>query len=127
MSRVAMMFAAICVFHAAEIPADEGPAAINPFGTQSQSREDAVPGVVTLSDGTICAGKLYVTRDLRLRIYDELTQRQREIPFRSIQSIECTVKKEWMEKEWRFKENANDEKSTQGGSIRFGSTCTPSP
>jgi hypothetical protein len=87
---------------------------LNPFAAKTQSREDTVPGCAILSDGSIYAGKLYLTRDVRLRIDDDQTQRQREIPFHVIQSLECMVKKEWMEKEWRFKENANDEKVFTG-------------
>jgi hypothetical protein len=67
-----------------------------------------------LSDGTIWAGKLYLTREVRLQIYDDQAERQREIPLRVVQSLECKVEKEWMEKEWRFKENANDEKVFTG-------------
>jgi len=42
--------------------------------------------------------------------------RQREVPLRVVKQIECHVKKEWMEKEWRFKELALDEKYYTGRS-----------
>ena len=94
--------------------AEEEPPAINPFGRLERAREDSVPGYVELSDGSIVAGQVYLTRDTRLQIYDASLQRQREIPLQAIQRIDASVEKEWMEKEWRFKENASDEKVYTG-------------
>jgi hypothetical protein len=93
------------------------PPALNPFGqTPSSERDDAVRGVVELSDGSVHPGMIYLTRDKRLQIYDQQLQRQREIPLQAVKKIECSVKKEWTEKEWRFKEGANDEKFYTGRS-----------
>lgn len=93
--------------------AGESPA-INPFAPVKQDRDDAVPGYLELSDGSIHIGNIYMTRDKRLKLYDESHQRQREIPLRAVREIECTVQKEWMEKEWKFKELALDEKMVTG-------------
>jgi hypothetical protein len=90
------------------------PPAINPFGARGSERTDAIPGVAELSDGTVYVGKLYLTRDMRLKIFDQRMKRQREIPLRVVRRIECHVQKEWMEKEWRFQENANDRKMYTG-------------
>ena len=57
---------------------------------------------------------LYLTRDARLKIFDEAQNRQREIPWKAIKQINGSVVKEWVEKEWRFKENASDEKVFTG-------------
>lgn len=92
------------------------PPALNPFGQTPTEREDAVPGYLELSDGSIHAGLIYLTRDKRLQVYDKEKQRQREIPLNVVKKIECSVKKEWLEKEWRFKESANDEKIYTGRS-----------
>ena len=90
---------------------------MNPFGqSPSSEREDALPGYVELSNGEIHNGMIYLTRDKRLQIYDEKLERQREIPLRVVKKVECTIKKEWVEKEWRFRENANDEKVYTGRS-----------
>lgn len=100
---------------AAAMQAEEPPA-LNPFGpgpTQVE-RDDVYPGYIEMSDGTVYAGDLFLTRDIRLKVYDKAMQRQREIPLRAIKQIECKVKKEWMEKEWRFKELALDEKYYTG-------------
>jgi len=90
------------------------PPAINPFGAQPPQRDDAIPGYVETSDGKIHPGRIYLTRDKRLVIYDEKLKRQREVPLRVVKQIDCTVKKEWIEKEWRFKELALDKKMYTG-------------
>jgi hypothetical protein len=90
------------------------PPTIQPFGQPISTRDDAVPGVVELSDGSIHSGLIYLTRDKRLQIYDEQLQRQREVPLQAVRQIDCTVKREWIEKEWKFKETASDEKMYTG-------------
>lgn len=94
--------------------AEEEPPVINPFGPRPADREDAVPGYVETSDGKVYPGLIYMTRDKRLKLYDDSLQRQREIPLRVVKQIDCQTKKEWMEKEWRFKELALDEKMYTG-------------
>lgn len=103
-------FAGLLPLNAAE------PAALNPFGQTPTEREDSVPGYLELSDGSIHAGVIYLTRDKRLQIYDKELQRQREVPLQVVKKIECSIKKEWLEKEWRFKESANNEKVYTGRS-----------
>jgi hypothetical protein len=95
------------------------PPALNPFGSKAERQgpgrgADAVPGYLELSDGTIRPGQLSLTRDARLKIFDEERKRHREVPLRAIKRIDCTVSGEWVEREWRFKENASDEKSFTG-------------
>jgi hypothetical protein len=92
------------------------PPAIDPFGPRSTQRDDALPGFLELSDGTVHPGKLYLTRDARLRIFDNQEQRFREVPLDALRQIDGAVEKEWIEKEWRFKENANDQKVYTGHS-----------
>ncbi len=92
----------------------EEPPAINPFGPIKHEREDAIPGYLEMSDGRVAVGNVYLTRDRRIKIFDAQLQRQREIPLAKIQQIDCQVKREWMEKEWRFKELALDQKVYTG-------------
>jgi hypothetical protein len=98
------------------------PPAINPFAKNPAAtgqRDDAVPGYLELSDGTIRCGRLYLTRDKRLQVRDTSAaegERQREIPLQVVRQIDCKVKKEWMEKEWRFKELTQDQKLYTGKS-----------
>jgi hypothetical protein len=90
------------------------PPALNPFGPAPERRDDAVPGFVETSDGKVHPGQISLTRDARLKIFDEQQKKHREIPLRAIKQIDCTVLKEWVEEEWRFKENASDEKYFTG-------------
>lgn len=88
----------------------------NPFGPTTAVRDDAQPGCVEFSDGSRVAGQIYLTRDQRLVIYDEQLQRQREVPLETIRQIDCKVKREWMEREYRFKATTTDEKVYSGRS-----------
>jgi hypothetical protein len=95
------------------------PPALNPFGSGLQGtvqRDDAVPGYLETSDGQIHTGQIMLTRDARLKIFDVQQKKHREIPLRAIRRIDCSILKEWMEGEWRFKENASDEKYFTGRS-----------
>ena len=111
--RVALKTVALASVVGMTLGAEEPPA-LNPFGPVRTERDDAVPGYVELSDGKVIVGNVYMTRDKRLKVYDEGTKRQREIPLRVVKQIECKVLKEWMEKEWRFKELALNEKYYTG-------------
>lgn len=101
-------------------PAQDEPPALNPFTAPNNptqpTRDDAVPGYIQLSDGSTHPGHLYLTRDARLRLYDAETKRQREVPLSAISEVDCRIAKEWLEPEWRFKENANDQKFYTGRS-----------
>jgi len=92
------------------------PPALNPFGPRASTRDDAIPGYIEMSDGTVHPGQLYLTRDARLKIFDTKQDRQRDVPLSAIERIDCAIEKEWNEKEWRFKENANEEKVFTGRS-----------
>jgi hypothetical protein len=111
---------AICTIVCEVVLSAAEPPALNPFGpaaSEAQSqRDDALPGCLTLSDGSVRPGLIYLTRDKRLKIYDDRLQRQREVPLRAIKQIDCKVKREWMEKEWTFKETTSDEKIYTGRS-----------
>jgi len=107
-----------CCLAASAVPAGARAAeALNPFSPTpktSGQREDALPGYIEMSDGSVHYGRLYLTRDKRLKVNDEKMNRQREIPLAVVQQIDCKVLKEWMEKEWRFKELALNEKLYTG-------------
>jgi hypothetical protein len=92
----------------------QDPPALNPFAPQAPKRAEEVPGYLELSDGTVRPGHLYLTRDARLKIFDVQKQSHRDIPLSALRRIDCKVERAWMEKEWRFKENASDEKLYTG-------------
>lgn len=101
----------------ASLPAwADDPPALNPFGPPAQSADESVPGSIELSDGTVRAGGLFLTPGMRLKIFDTRARQHREFPLASIQKIRCTIQREWMEAEWRFKESANDDKVFTGRS-----------
>jgi hypothetical protein len=114
MTSFSALLLMVCVFPVGADPTADDPPTINPFGRKSAIRDDAVPGYIELSDGTILPGHIHATRDTRLKIADKKLERQREVPFQKIKKIQCDVEKEWMEAEWRFRENANDIKVYTG-------------
>ena len=93
--------------------ADEPPT-INPFGPRPAARSDGLPGVLELSDGSLHIGEIFLTRDAKLKIYDPKTKKFREVPLENVRRIECHVQKEWLEREWRFREAASNEKVYTG-------------
>jgi hypothetical protein len=105
----------LAVFFSGAVAVADEPATISPFGPVKHEREDAIPGYLEMSDGTVFPGNIYMTRDKRLKLAQE-NDRQREIPLRMVTQIECKVMKEWIEREWKFKELANDEKMYTGKS-----------
>ena len=113
MGRCASLLGMLAVAFGPVVAVAQDAPALNPFGAR-ETREDAVPGYVELSDGSLHAGRVHLTRDARLRIFDESKKQFREVPLTAIARIDCTVTSEWNEKEWRFKENANDEKYFTG-------------
>ncbi|MDD3470234.1 MAG: hypothetical protein PHE53_09695 [Thermoguttaceae bacterium] len=88
----------------------------SPLKRQNDESQEKINGYLTRSDGRTIAGQLFLTRDKRIKIEDRATRRQREIPLSAVASIETEIVREWMEEEWRFKENANNEKYFTGRS-----------
>lgn len=113
---LALCLLVLCFGFEKPAAADEPPALANPLSRRREAdvREDTMPGYVEMSNGKIYPGLLYITRDKRLEIFDAEIKRQRTIPIHKIATIQCHVEREWMEKEWRFKELASDEKMFTG-------------
>lgn len=114
-TRIFSMVILLAVF--APCTGAEEPRALNPFGNSTKpenEREGVQPGYIETSDGEVFPGFIYLTRDIRLSMYDAEHQRKRAIPIERVASLEAVVKKEWMEKEWRFKELASNEKLYTG-------------
>lgn len=89
--------------------------ATNPMGGKdSFEREDALPGVLVLSDGTVHAGGIFTTRDKDLEVWVESEQRWRHVPAILLLSLEAVVVEEGMELEWRWKEMGLPEKVYTG-------------
>jgi hypothetical protein len=115
-TRAGYTLAGLLLACGTRIAAAEEPPALNPFGQVKTARDDAIPGYIEMSDGRILVGNVYMTRDKRLKIYDQKAERQRELPLRVIAQIQARIAKEGTEKEWRFKELALDQKLYTGRS-----------
>ncbi len=99
-------------------PMDQGK---NPFAEAQFpfQREDALPGVVELSDGRVVAGGVYTTREKPWEIWIEAEKRWRQIPFLNCLSINAVVLEEKMEQRWRWKEMGVPEKVLTGKEYPF--------
>jgi hypothetical protein len=87
----------------------------NPLGGGNRfSREDALPGVAILSDGTLIPGRIYTTRDRDLEVWIESEKRWRHIPLILLLGVEAVVTEEAMDKEWRWKEMGSPERYYTG-------------
>ena len=93
-------------------PADEQPA--NPFGERNTDRPDAVAGKLTLSNDRELTGLLTLTRNKKLHFTHREKKKRLFFDLAEIETIACRVIVERMEPEWRWKENANDEKVYTG-------------
>ncbi|OQB86868.1 MAG: hypothetical protein BWX88_00732 [Planctomycetes bacterium ADurb.Bin126] len=93
----------------------------NPFAAAQFpfQREDALPGVVELSDGRVVAGGVYTTREKPWEIWIEAEKRWRQIPFLNCLSINAVVLEEKMEQRWRWKEMGVPEKVFTGKEYPF--------
>ncbi len=97
---------------AASCCAAEGP--VNPFGPRKAARSDAEPGRLELSDGTRHKGKLYLTRDKRLEVFDIKQEKWFKLHLRQLESITFSIESEKREDEWRWKEGGSDVKVLTG-------------
>jgi len=97
-------------------PADKTPASrAKTLSTGNRpTREDAVPGVIEMSDGTQWPGWLYTTRDKPWIVFDPAADRWRRIPFIAVLSINAVVTEEKYMLQWRWKGMGEPEKVFTG-------------
>ena len=79
---------------------------VNPFqGRRPFHRDDAVPGVVELSNGKVLPGWVYTTLETPLKIFvkEEQQERRRFVPLINLLSLNAVVEEEKMELRWRWK------------------------
>jgi hypothetical protein len=77
-------------------------------------RDDALPGVIELSNGKCLPGGVYTTREKPWIVWSEDTKSWRRIPFLTLLSIAAVVEEERMELEWRWKGMGEPEKVFTG-------------
>ncbi len=75
---------------------------------------DSVPGYLLLSNGDRVEGHVHLTRDAVLKFTDPDTKKLLRIRLHELTHIEQKPIIERMEKEWRWLENANDQKVYTG-------------
>ncbi len=87
----------------------------SPFvGKNVPQREDAVPGVIEMSNGKQLPGWLYTTRDKPWVVFDPAMDRWRRIPFITVLSITAVVTEEKYVLQWRWKGMGEPEKVFTG-------------
>jgi len=77
-------------------------------------REDALPGVIELSDGRVLAGRLYTTRETPFQVYLASQKRWRRVPLIAALSVTAVVVEEKMAAKWRWKEMGVPERVYSG-------------
>lgn len=92
----------------------------SPFRKRSEfHRDDALPGVVELSNGRRIAGGVYTTRDRPWKVWVRAEKRWRRIPPAAVLSISANVVQEEMKLRWRWKGMGEPEKVYTGKSYPF--------
>lgn len=89
----------------------------NPFNRSNISREDAMPGVVHLSDGRFYPGHIYTTLDRPFKVRVGGTAdsgKFRHIPSEIVESIDAVVVWERQDDDWRWKDEGSDVKVFTG-------------
>ena len=75
---------------------------------------EARRATVVYSDGKKRTGLLWLTPGKRLKIFDRAQQEYREFSLRELAAIKVDPEQEVVERVWRWKENASDEKVFTG-------------
>ncbi len=83
------------------------------------SRDDALPGVIELSDGTQLPGGIFTTRDKPWIVWVAGEKRWRRIPPLAVLSITAVLVQERMELKWRWKAMGEPEKVYTGQKYPF--------
>jgi hypothetical protein len=86
----------------------------SPFGRPARRRADAREGVIRTSDGGIHVGRVYLIRGRKYRIWLADEKRFADVPPQVVASVVQEPVEEHMEREWRWKEHASDEKLYTG-------------
>lgn len=73
-----------------------------------------VDGVIRLSDGKAIGGKVSMTRDKRLELYDTTRKKWIRTTIKQVRLLEFSVEQEKIEKEWRWKASGRDDKVYSG-------------
>ena len=99
---------------------DKQPANASPLRRKEGfRRDDALPGVIELSDGTQLPGGIFTTRNKPWVVWVAKKKRWRRIPPLCVLSITAVVVQEKMELKWRWKAMGEPEKVYTGEKYPF--------
>jgi len=102
-----LLCAACALAQAAWCAEDAEP--VNPF-TPPQQQVPKLNGYLVLSDDTKIKGHISVTPGLLVKVFDRAAKKHVELPLEEIARIDVEVEKEWLDREWRWKEAGSPEK-----------------
>lgn len=94
-----------------EEPASPPVSPLEPVGPPVR---EARPATVIFSDGTKKSGRVWLTPGKRLKIFDRTARKYREFTLAQVERIDVDPEKEAVERVWRWKEHASDEKVYTG-------------
>jgi hypothetical protein len=102
-------------------PAASDANGVNPFQKTEEvfSRQDALPGVIELSNGKQLPGGVYTTLEKPWIVWEEQTKSWRRIPLINCLSVTAVVEQERMELRWRWKGMGEPEKVYTGEKYPF--------
>ncbi len=86
------------------------PSVFKPAADDGETRD----GAVTLSDGTVLAGKIATTAEKPIRIWVEQEKQYEDVPLSQVARAQVQVTWERDEPEWNFKESGSDVKVYSG-------------
>ncbi len=104
---------------AASQPATAASQGADPFRKSGPLRDDALPGVIELSDGTLLPGWLYTTRESPYLVFPRSEKRWRRVPLAAVLGVAAVVTQERMELQWRWKAMGEPEKVYTGRKYPF--------
>jgi hypothetical protein len=82
---------------------------VNPFAPTAQPTVEP-NGYLVLSDGSKLEGRISITPGMLLRIYDRAKKEHVDIALDEIAQIDVEIEKQWLDREWRWKEAGSIEK-----------------
>lgn len=110
MKRLLPIIILVCAGWPAGVAGEDEPPPGSPFAPKPEKRPHQRWGYVVMSDGTRHEGLVSTTAGRRLRILDRKKNAYRDLKWKKIERIGQTPEKQWLEREWRWKQAGSDEK-----------------
>lgn len=91
-----------------------GGSPVSPLAPVGPPARQARPATVVFSGGSKRSGQVWLTPGKRLKIFERAQEKYREFALADVVRIDVNPEKEVMERVWRWKEHASDEKVYTG-------------